>query len=195
VKRLRLLLALLAGAWGCASPASPPEHLPRKLVILPVNNRTGDPLAVAGDSLLDRYVFHPQTVTVGDILEAEAGLLLRDKGFDPTPADQGKGKARVPTSLSDAMALVADSGLGPVCLYLEIRRWEPEGRVHVNTVTVDVEASLIDLKSREVVWQSSRKGPVPTPGQVLLEAAYVAAARKVAAEILGLLRPTPSNPR
>jgi hypothetical protein len=195
MKRLRLLLLLVAGSWGCASPWPPPEHLPRRLVILPVNNRTGDPLAVAGEGLLDRYVFHAQTVTVGDILETEADVLLRDKGFDPTPADQKKDQARIPTSLPDAIRLAAQQGLGPVCLYLEIRRWEPEGRVHVKYVTVDVEASLVDARSREVLWQSSHRGPVATPGQVLLEAAYVAAVRKVAAEILALIAPESSVPR
>ena len=191
-----LLLVLLAGAWGCASPARPPDYLPRKLIILPVNNRTGDPLTVSGDGLLDRYVFHAQTVAVSDILEAEAGLQLREKGFDPAPSDRKGDKGRIPTSTADATELAAgQAGLAPVCLYIEIRRWQPEGRVHLKYVTVDVEATLIDTTSRRTIWNSSKRGPVPTPGEVLLEAAYVVAARKIISDLLAPLTHEPPAPR
>ena len=141
---------------------------------------------MSGDGVLDRYVFHAETVTVADVLEAEAALQLREKGFDPSPSDRKATKDRGPTSVEEALELTAQSGFGPLCLFLEIRRWEPESRVHVKYVTVDVEVSLIDAKTRAVIWHSSKRGPVPTPGQVLFEAAYVAAARKVVA---GLFAP------
>jgi hypothetical protein len=195
MNRVRWLLILLGIAWGCASPAPAPAHLLSKLVILPVHNRTGDPLTVSGDGVLDRYVFHAETVTVADVLETEAGLQLREKGFDPSPWDRKGAKGRVPTNVGEAVDLAAQSSLGPLCLYLEIRRWEPEGRVHVKYVTVDVEASLIDAKARVVIWHSSERGPVPTPGEVLMEAAYVAAARKAVAELLVPLHPEAAPPR
>jgi hypothetical protein len=194
MKRVPLVLAILTNAWGCASPAPPPKDLPRKLVILPVNNRTGDPLTISGDGVLDRYVFHVETVSVADVLEEEAGLALREQGFEPTPPDRKGLKVRVPKSTKEAADLAAESGLAPACLYLEIRRWEPEGRVHVRYLTVDIEASLIDVKTKQVLWHSSRRGPVPTPGQVLLEAAYVAAARKVVGELLAPLHPEAAPP-
>jgi hypothetical protein len=150
---------------------------------------------VTGEGLLDRYVFHLETVTVPDIVEAEAGLLLREKGFDPTPYDRKNPKARTPTSAEDAAETAARDNLGPLSLFMEIRRWEPEGRVHVRFVTVDFEASLVDTKSRQVVWRTAHRGPVPTPGQVLLEAAYATAARKLAIETLAPLSPDASAPR
>ena len=193
MKRVLLVLAILASAWGCASPAPPPEQLPHKLVIFPVYDRTGDPLTVSGDGVLDRYVFHSETFTVADVLEEEAGLVLREKGFEPTPSDRKGLKDRIPTSAQEAADLAREGSLAPACLYLEIRRWEPEGRVHVRYVTVHLEASLVDAKSRKVIWHSSRRGPVPTPGQVLREAAYVAAARRVIADLLGSLSPDPGR--
>jgi hypothetical protein len=168
------------------------------VAVLPVCNRTGDPIAVAGSGLLDRYVFHSELVTVSDVLRAEASLLLQEQGFEVVtpPAVDKALKGRSPTDPVSAADLAAQAGLGPLCLYLEIRRWEPEGRVHVKSVIVDLEVSLIDASARQVLWQARRRGPpVQTPGEVLRESACTTAARKVIGEMLGPLRPDPSADR
>jgi hypothetical protein len=192
-RSIPLLVALVSLA-GCATPPPSPEHLARRITVLPVNNRTGDPLEVAGSGLLDHTVLHQEIVTVSEVLEAEASLLLQKKGFEVgAPLDAQKAlKGRVPTDPTSAADLAAQAGLGPLCLYLEIRRWEPEGRFHVKYVIVGLVASLVDTTTRQVLWQFERRpGPVVTPGEILLEAAYGTAAHKVVAEILAPLHPEP----
>jgi len=191
--RLLVVLGLLSGTMGCAAPPPPPEHLARKLAVLPVNNRNGEPLVVSGDGLLDRYVFRTETATVSEVLEAEAVFQLRAKGFEiATPLSEKKVlSGRIPRDSADAAELAGQAGLGPICLYLEVRRWEPEGRAHVNYVIVDVEASLVDVQSRTLVWKHERRGPIGTPGNFLLEAACITAARRVAEDLLAPLVPAP----
>jgi hypothetical protein len=197
MKRPILVLLLLGLPSGCSSHPQPPEHLGRKLAIMPVHNRTGEPLVVSGDGILDRYVFHSESATVSEILAAETDFQLREKGFDvaTSPSEKKALLGRIPENPTDAAELAAQAGLGPLCLYLEIRRWEPDGRAHVNFVIVDLEASLMDTATRHLVWKYERRGPIATPGEFLLEAAYIAAARKVTAEILAPLHPDPSVPR
>jgi len=148
---------------------------------------------VAGDGLLDRYVFRTEPATVSEVLEAEAVFQLRAKGFEiATPLSEKKVlSGRIPRDSADAAELAAQAGLGPLCLYLEVRRWEPEGRAHVNYVIVDVEASLVDVQSRTLVWKHERRGPIGTPGNFLLEAACITAARRVAEDLLSPLAPAP----
>lgn len=186
-----LLTGLLA---GCSSAPPPPEHLGRKLAVMPVNNRTGDPLVVSGDGLLDRHVFHTETATVSEVLEAEAVFQLREKGFEiASPSSNQKVLTRrVPKDPAEAAELVTQAGLGPLCLYIEVRRWEPEGRAHVNFVTVDLDVSLVDSATRQVTWKAEHRGPIATPGQFLQEAASITAARKVIKDALAPLAPTPS---
>lgn len=186
MKRVALVLAIPLILPGCTSPPSAPEHLGGKLTVLPVNNRSGDDLVVSGEGVLDRYLFRTPSTGLADILEAEAGFQLREKGFEvPLPLATARSlKGRVPRSPQEAAELAAQAGLGSPCLYLEIRRWEPEGRAHVNSVLVDVVFVLLDPANRTELWRSQRRGPIPTPGQFLVGSAYVAAARKVIAEVL-----------
>jgi hypothetical protein len=150
---------------------------------------------VSGDGLLDRHVFHSETATVSEVLEAEAVFQLREKGFEIAPplSDKKSLIGRVPKDPADAADLAAQAGLGPLCLYFEIRRWEPEGRAHINFVNVDLEASLVDTKSGKLLWKVERRGPIATPGQFLVEAAFITAARKVIGDVLAPLAPAPSQ--
>jgi hypothetical protein len=65
----RLLWLLPVLTLSCASSlVSPP--LPtavRAIAVLPPNNQTGDPLFVGGTSLLEKYIFRSQPVTVADV--------------------------------------------------------------------------------------------------------------------------------
>jgi hypothetical protein len=193
------LTVVLSSLVGCAQPESLPlAHLPRKVAILPAHNRTGDPLAVSGSGLIDRYVTHSGEVTVSDVLGSEARLQLQHNGFEvlaPEVVEKAL-QGRVPTSPESALDLAAQSGLGTPFLYLEIRRWEPDIRMHVKYVIVGLTASLVDPSTRQVLWQvEHRPAPVPTPGEVMMEGAYVTAARKVMAEMLRGLRPDPPGSR
>jgi len=175
-------------AVGCAKPPPPPDLSGgRPIAVLPPNNRTGDPLAVAGTSFLDRYAFHAERVTVGDVLAGEARFLLAERGIAVIPRETLARAldGRTPQSASAAAQIAAHAKLDALALYLEIRRWEPDAPVHPAFVIVGLSASLVDPASGKVVWQFDRRpAPVATPGEVTLENAYETAARKVIAEIL-----------
>ena len=128
VARIPPLLVVLGWLAGCATPPPPvPPHLAHKAAVLPVINRTGDPLAVAGSGLMDRYVTHSEELTVSDILRSEARLQLLQNGFEVASSQTVEAalKGRAPSSTGSAADLAAQGGLGTLCLYLQIRRWEP----------------------------------------------------------------------
>src|SRR5205809_471929 len=77
------LFALMA--LSCARPPAPtPAPSPasvRAVAVLPPNNRTGDPLLVAGASFFEKYVARTDRITVPDVLAAEARFQLARRGF------------------------------------------------------------------------------------------------------------------
>ncbi len=64
--------------------------------------------------------------------------------------------------------------------------------MHPRFVIVAPIASVVDPATGQEVWRDHRRAaPVPTPGAMTVEAAYVVAARRVMAEMLAPLRPAP----
>jgi len=189
-------LAVLCLA-GCASPRpAPPANLGRVIAVLPPYNRTGDRLLVMGAGLIDRYVRHADVVTVPDVLLSEARFQLQGHGFEvaPGPTVEAALKGRAPTSPASAAELAAQGGLRGLVLYLELRRWEPDAPVRTAFVIVGLGASLIDPSTGNVVWKEDRRSaPVPTPGEITLQSAYVTAARKVMREMLAPLQAEPAG--
>ncbi len=62
--------------------------------------------------------------------------------------------------------------------------------MHPRFVIVGMKVSVIDPSTRKVVWQEERRAaPVPTPGEIMVQSAYVTAARKVIEEMLAPLQP------
>ena len=185
---LRLLWLAPWLAAACASPPAPPSLRPEQAIaVLPPNNRSGDPLLVAGASFFDRYVLHAERVTVGDVLAGEARFQLAEKGVPviPQAALARAIDGQVPQSPQAAGEIAARAKLDALVLYLEIRRWEPDAPTHPAFVIVGVSASLVDPASGKVVWQLERPAaPIATPGEVTLETAYETAARKLVAEIV-----------
>jgi hypothetical protein len=197
--RLVTLLLVISSLAGCAtsSPPPAPPYLGRPIAVLPPNNRTGDPLVVIGTGLIDRYVRRAEQLTVADVLLSEARFQLQEKGFEVASrqAVQTALKDRIPTSPASAAELAARGGLTDLLLYLEIRRWEPDAPMHTPFVIVALGMSLVDPSTGQVVWQEERRAaPVPTPGEIRVEAAYVTAARRVIREMLAPLRLAPSAP-
>jgi hypothetical protein len=184
---------------GCASsPPAPATPLGRVVAVLPCNDLTGARLLVTGDGLIDRYITHADIVTVPDVLQSEARFQLQEHGFDVTgrPAVDAALKGRTPTSPASAAALAAEGGLGGLVLYLELRRWEADAPTHTAFVIVGLAASVIDPATGRVVWTYERRSsPVPTPGEITVQAAYVTAARKVIREMLAPLHAEPATPR
>jgi hypothetical protein len=191
---LGVVVVVLGTLVGCASQASAPLAIAGSIAVLPTNNRTGDPLLVEGGGLVDRYIRHTERMSVGDVLQSEARFRLQEKGFDvgDWSAQQTSLKGRVPESAQTAGQIARQGGLTGRVLYLEIRRWEPDAPTQPRFVIVAISASIVDAVSGREVWREDRHAaPVPTPGAVTLESAYVIAARRVIAEILAPLRPTP----
>lgn len=188
------LAFMLTTLVGCVTTPAP-LGITGSIAVLPTNNRTGDPLLVEGGGLIDRYVRHAGRVGVGEVLQSEARFRLQEKGFDvgEWAAQQRALKGRVPESPQAAVELARQSGLKSRVLYLEIRRWEPDAPTHTRFVMVAMTASLIDVNSGQELWREHRRAaPVPTPGSITIESAYVVAARRVIAELLAPLRPAPA---
>jgi hypothetical protein len=194
MRRLGLVaVAVLGLLAGCATQQAP-LGIAGGITVLPTNNLTGDPLLVEGGGLIDRYIRHAAKVSVGDVLQSEARFRLQEKGFDvgDWAAQQKALKGRVPESAQAAVALAREAGLTSRVLYIEIRRWEPDAPTQPRFVIVALIASVMDPMSGQEIWREHRRAaPVPTPGVVNLESAYVIAARRVIAEMLAPLRPAP----
>ena len=155
-------------------------------------NETGDPLTVAGQSILERYAFRTERVTVPDVLASEARLQLASRGFTVVPAEVVESATgnRAPGSVGAAADIAAQAKLEGIALYLDVRRWDPDPPTEPRVVIVNVTASLIDSSSGRLLWSNAiRTRPIRTPGEVTLGAAYVAAVRKVAEELLAPLGP------
>jgi hypothetical protein len=195
MRRVTFLLALLP-VLSCAETAARPLfRVSGKIAVLPVINRTDEALAVSGVGPVDRYLFQTGVITVSDILRAETCVDLEKSGFEvvPSRAVDAALKGETPGDPSSAAASAAKGGIEPLCLYLEIKRWDADVPMHPKNVVVAFAACLIDPVSRQVVWQMERRPtPVPTPGVVMMESAYVAAARRVAQDVVGGLTPDPS---
>jgi len=193
IRRLRPALLVLALAAGCATHAAP-LGLSGSITVLPANNRTSSPLLVEGGSLIDRYIRKVGPVGVAEVLQSEARFQLQEKGFDVGDwnVQQAALEGRVPTSRESALALARESGITNRVLYLEIRRWEPDAPTQTRFVIVALSASVVDAATGQELWREDRRAaPVPTPGTITLESAYVVAARRVIAEMLAPLRPAP----
>jgi len=189
-----VVLLLVAALAGCASHTTAPLGVSGSIAVLPANNRTGEPLLVQGAGLIDRYVRKAERVSVADVLQSEARAQLKDKGFDvgDWTAQNAALKGRVPASPQEAVELARGSGITSRILYLEIDRWEADAPTQTRFVIVALTASLLDATTGQQIWREHRRAsPVPTPGTITVETAYVAAVRKVIAEMLAPLRPAP----
>jgi hypothetical protein len=192
-----ILLALTVA--GCARPPTPVSPPTATIAVFPPNNRTGNDLLVAPGSLLGKYVFNTERVTVSDVLAAEARLQLARRGYMLVPAetvDTALGGVR-PDSAPAAAMLASRQHIDASVLYIEIRNWEPNGPFTPDFVIVSIVATLIDPPTGRVLWTADHPSrPVPTPGVVVLGEAYVIAAAKVIAEMFAGLGPTqePAHP-
>ena len=86
MSRRWLISAVALVAAACTRSPTPPAvpTAVRAVAVFPPNNRTGDELLVEGGSLLERYAFHTERVTVGDVLAAEARRQLEAQGIAVT---------------------------------------------------------------------------------------------------------------
>ena len=157
------LLLLVAGCMP--RRVTPPPQDVRSVAVLPPGNRTGDDLLVAGGSVLEKYVFRSERVTVPDVLAVEAEELLRARGYQVrNVANPGRAEENL--------------------LDLEIQRWEPDSWAQPTFVIVGVSATLRDGATGRELWSARPPiGPIATPGAVVLGSAYEIAVRKIITEL------------
>ena len=180
---------MLSLAFGCvphSSLLSPLTFAPT-IAILPPNNRTDDPLIVAGDVLWNAFASQSRRVTVPDILAEEVKVQLEQRGFIivPTPVVEAMIGDHTPSSLKEATELIAQKKIEGNALYIEITHWEPDTSLHPRRVLVSLKANLIEGTTGRVIWSIHQPlRPVPTPGAANQWAAYMITARQVAEQLL-----------
>jgi hypothetical protein len=149
------MLGLLA-ACAVAPPPPPPSGLD-KLSVAPIENKTGSPLVIAGDSYIEKMIGR-QKRTVVDEVTRELTKKLRDQGF------------------------TIASGSVPR-LTVVLRRFEPD-QPQLSYVTVTLAAKVTEPDGA-VRWTGDRTNwLVSTTGSPSLAAAYETAAREVARGIV-----------
>jgi hypothetical protein len=198
MNRRRLLAALVVlCAAGCVRPLAPAPEPVRTVAVFPANNQTGDPLVIAGGSLVEKYVLSTERYTVADALAAEARAALAQHGFDivaPEIVDAATA-GQTPANAEQAATLAARHQIEGAVLYIDIRRWEPDAGFHPTFIIASVALTLVDVTSGRVLWSADHPSrPVPTPGVVVLGEAYSIAAHTLITEMLAPLVPKRSGP-
>ncbi len=183
------LVALLA--CSCVRPlpptAAPSPAAVRAIAVLPPNNRTGDPLLVAGASFFEKYVAHTERVTVPDLLAAEARLQFARRGFTVTAPEtvEAATGGHPPADPQEAAAVATRNHIDGSVVYIDLRRWEADAPSHPQFIIVALEVFLIEPSTGHVLWEADHPSrPVPTRGVVNLGDAHVIAARTVMDEML-----------
>jgi hypothetical protein len=197
MRRWCICAALVLGSTACARSPSPPPPPPLHAVaVFPPNNRTGNELVVAGGTLLEKYAFHTERVTVGDVLAAEARRLLDADGIAvvaPDVVDAAVADYR-PQTPETAARQAGRAHIDAAVLFIEIRRWEPDAPFNPSSIIVALAATLIDPADGHVVWSSElRTRPVATPGTVAPGAADIVAATKAIQELLAPFAPATAS--
>lgn len=184
------LLAVCAAA--CLHPPIPTLVPVGRIAVFPPNNRTGDPLLIAGASFLEKYVLPSDRFTVPDALAAGARVQLARAGFDvvrPDLVDRAASGHTI-SSAQEAATVAAHQQLDGAVLFIDIRRWEADAAYHPTFVIVSVSATLVDPPTGRVLWTADRPSrPVQTPGVINVGDAYAIAARVVMEELLAGLGP------
>ena len=189
----RPLLLLAALTIGCAhsrTSVDPVGGLPA-VAVFPPNNRTGDPLPVSGASAIEKYVLRSDQVTVPDVLAAEARAQLAMRGYKVTPPETVEAAAggAAPRDAQEARPMALHAGITAAVMYIELRRWLPDAPMHPAYILADVDVSLIDPATGNILWTARHSTrPVPTPGVVIIGDAHLSAVHRLMGELLAPLR-------
>ena len=183
-------------AFSCVRPPLLAPS-PAGIRAIAVNNRTGDPLLVAGASFFENYVVRTDRITVPDVLAAEARFQLARRGFAvsaPEAVAAATGD-HPPANPQEAAAVAARNNFDASVLYIDLRRWEADAPFRPQFVIVSLAVLLIEPSTGQVLWRADHPSrPVPTKGVVSLGDAYTIAARAVMQEMLTGLGPEQPGP-
>jgi hypothetical protein len=165
----RLPLALLLLGLAACTPPKPSQAPPAgvdKLVVLPPENKTGDPLIVDEPGAIGRAL-QMKRVTVPNVLASELRRRLEIQGF----------------------AVMPSKSTGFPTLKTEIRRWELYPADY-SQVTVDLSAVLVDGSGQEIWRMERERWRVPTPDTESAIDSSRDAAASVAEQLLLAWRPS-----
>jgi len=189
--KLTVCVLALCGAACARTPARAPVLVSNRAVaVLPPNNRTGDPLLIAGASFYEKYVARSDRITVPDVLAAEARLQLVRRGFTVTSVETVEAATgeHAPADAQEAAAIATHNKIDASVLYIDLRRWEADVPFHPQFVIASLKIALIDPTTGRILWSADHPSrPVPTQGVVNLGDAYAIAARTVMQEMLANL--------
>jgi len=177
---------MLFGVLGCAtqSPA-PPSQTVRRIAVLPARG-PGD----AGEAATAPAPWAP-SLSVGDVLTADARMLLAEKGFeviDPMRLAAATNGV-VPESPQMAAHIVADAHLDATAMYIHVRVWQATSEgMRTDAVIVALDVMLVDPATGQIVWEIRRAPkPVPLYATALTGQANVFVAETVMREVLAPL--------
>jgi hypothetical protein len=188
-----LLALMVCRCGGVRAPALVP--LPNSVgavAVLPPNNRTGEPLLIAGGTLVEQYILRTERVTVPDMLAAEARFQLARRGFAVVAAESVEAATggQAPADQQEAATVASRNDLGASVLYIDLRRWEPDVMLEPRFIIASLEVVLMDASTGRMLWKADRPSrPVPTYGAINFPQAYAIAARAVIDELLAGLGP------
>ena len=172
---------------GCAKQPLPPPASVHTVAVFPPNNRTGDELLITGGTILEKYVFHTERLTVPDVLAAEARTVLEGAGYTlvaPELIDAAIA-GHAPTSAAQAAALAAAHGLPGDVLYIDLRQWAPELTYGPDGVIVSMRMELVEGTTGRLLWSADHPArPVQTPATINFAHSYWVAARSVVRQML-----------
>ena len=186
-RQLLLVVAGMLGLAACVKPPAPPPKSVHTIAVFPVCNRTGDHLLISGGSVLEKYVFHSDRVTVPDVLAAEARTVLEREGYtvvSPELVEAASG-GTAPTSAAQAAALAAQHDLAGDVLYIDLRQWEPNLTAGPSSIIISLRIDLVDPATGRTLWSADHPTrPVQTPATINFADAYWVAARTVIRQML-----------
>ncbi len=191
--RSRLLLHLLAVLLSSCAPlvtSTTPRDVDT-IVVLPVDNRTGNPLYADAAPLLGMLRDAPAAhrATASGILTDELRAELSRRGFrvlQPEPTSGGM--AEPVRSAEEAARWAAAAGLDAPVLYVSLSRWDATAMSHVLYVDVALDATLVHPEGR-ILWTSRLPArPIDGGGASSVALAYPAVARRVVTLVLADLR-------
>lgn len=185
----RALLACLAIVTfaGCVKPVPPPPPSVHTIAVFPPYNHTADDLLITGGSILEKYVFHTERITVPDVLAAEARTVLERAGYTLVSPEQIEAatNGRAPLSGKEAAATAAAHELPGDVLFIDLRQWTPDLTYGPSAIIVSMHIELLDSASGKTLWSADRpQRPIQTPGTINFADAYWVAARSVIREML-----------
>jgi hypothetical protein len=187
MREFALLVAAALLMTGCVkTPPLPPPSV-HTIAVFPPYNRTGDDLLISGGSVLEKYVFHTERVTVPEVMAAEARTLLEGAGYtliSPELIDAATA-GRTPLSAREAAAMAAAHGVAGDVLFIDLRQWTPNLTDGPSAILVSMRIDLVDPGTGRTVWSADRPlRPLQTPGTINFADAYWVAARSVIREML-----------